>query len=121
MRTVTLEELKKHCIKMIQKGKRLGFPEDSLNIQKHKIFLQLIEEHEQRQSTGAVSGGWIPTDFDKYPETYPKPYQEVWETDSYGNVIHRMYGGERNIIAWMPYIGPKAYNKADMKEGGTNT
>ena len=55
MSKVTLEELKEHCIKMIQKAKRLGFPEDSKGRQKHEIFLQLIREHEQRQSTDAVS------------------------------------------------------------------
>ena len=55
MNKVTLEELKEHCIRMIQKAKRLGFPEDSKGRQKHEIFLQLIREHEQRQSTDAVS------------------------------------------------------------------
>lgn len=60
-------------------------------------------------------GEWIPTDYNKYPETYPKAFQQVWETDEYGRVIHRAYGGERNIVAWMPYIEPEPYCGADMR------
>lgn len=52
---------------------------------------------------------WIPVDYDRYPETYPKAFQEVWITDAYGEVIHRAYDGTRNIKAWMPYILPEPY------------
>lgn len=54
---------------------------------------------------------WIKTDIIQYPETYPSPFQEVWETDEYGNVTHRAYGGERNIIAWMPFVVPEPYKE----------
>lgn len=52
---------------------------------------------------------WIPVDYDRYPETYPKAFQEVWITDGYGEVYHKAYDGTRSIKAWMPYIIPKPY------------
>ena len=52
---------------------------------------------------------WIPTNYDKYPITYPRAFQKVWVTDSYGEVRVINYGGERRIKAWMPYIEPKPY------------
>ena len=54
---------------------------------------------------------WIPVDYDRYPETYPKPFQEVWITDGYGKVEHKAYCGTRNIKAWMPYIIPEPYKE----------
>ena len=52
---------------------------------------------------------WIPVDYDRYPETYPKAFQEVWITDAYGEVRHKAYDGTRSIKAWMPYIIPEPY------------
>ena len=57
---ITLEDLKKHCIKTIEaceqfrKLPNVVVTDDRRN-QEHKMVLQLIEEHEQRQSTDAVS------------------------------------------------------------------
>lgn len=57
---ITLEELKQHCIKTIEDCERIKrIPNiiiiDDRRSQEHKLILQLIEEHEQRQSTDAVS------------------------------------------------------------------
>lgn len=52
---------------------------------------------------------WIPVDYDRYHETYPKAFQEVWVTDGYGEVYHKAYDGTRSIKAWMPYIIPEPY------------
>ena len=59
---------------------------------------------------------WIPVDQDKYPEGYPKPFQEVWVTDDYGEVVHCCYGGQWKIKAWMPYIVPEPYKESGEKE-----
>ena len=58
---------------------------------------------------------WIPVDYDRYPETYPKPFQEVWITDGYGEVIHKAYDGTRSIKAWMPYIKPEPYKEGESE------
>ena len=58
---------------------------------------------------------WIPVDYNKYPETYPKPFQKVWITDSYGEVRDIAYDGTRNIKAWMPYIIPEPYKEGDIE------
>ena len=60
MSKVTLEELKQHCIKTIEACEQIKrIPNvritDDRRSQEHKLVLQLIEEHEQRQSTDAVS------------------------------------------------------------------
>jgi len=62
---------------------------------------------------------WIPVDYDRYPETYPKAFQEVWITDGYGEVEHKAYDGTRNIKAWMPYIIPEPY-KAESEDKNDN-
>jgi len=54
---------------------------------------------------------WIPVDWEKYPEGYPRPFQEVWVTDEFGYVWHMCYGGKKRIKAWMPYFTPKAYGE----------
>ena len=58
---------------------------------------------------------WIPVDQDKYPEGYPKPFQEVWVTDDYGEVVHCCYGGKRKIKAWMPFVTPEPYKESEDK------
>lgn len=56
---------------------------------------------------------WIPVDYDRYPETYPNAFQEVWITDGYGEVYHKAYDGTRSIKAWMPYIKPEPYKEGE--------
>ena len=56
---------------------------------------------------------WVPVDYDRYPETYPKPFQEVWITDEYGEVQCQVYNGTRSIKAWMPYVIPKPYKEGE--------
>lgn len=58
---------------------------------------------------------WIPVDYDKYPETYPKAFQEVWITDAYGQVYRKSYDGTRNIKAWMPYVRPEPYKEGESE------
>ena len=58
---------------------------------------------------------WIPVDYNRYPETYPKAFQEVWITDAYDEVKHKAYDGTRNIKAWMPYIEPEPYKEGENK------
>ncbi len=65
----------------------------------------------------ALEQRWIPVDYDRYPETYPKAFQEVWVTDGYGEVKHKAYDGRRDIKAWMPYVIPEPYKaESDGKE-----
>ena len=57
---ITLEDLKNHCIRTIEACEQFRkLPNvvvtDDRRYQEHKMVLQLIEEHEQRQSTDAVS------------------------------------------------------------------
>lgn len=57
---LTLEDLKNHCIKTIEVCELFRkLPNvvitDDRRYQEHKMILELIEEHEQRQSTDAVS------------------------------------------------------------------
>ena len=58
---------------------------------------------------------WIPVDYDRYPETYPKAFQEVWMLDGYGEVIHKAYDGTRSIKAWMPYVIPEPYKEGEIE------
>ena len=60
--------------------------------------------------------GWIPVDYDSYPKTYPKPFQEVWITDTYDGVSCEVYNGKRDIKAWMPYIIPEPYKEESEDE-----
>ena len=68
---ITLEDLKKHCIKTIEaceqfrKLPNVVVTDDRRN-QEHKMVLQLIEEHEQRQSTDAVSREAVLKAFNDY-------------------------------------------------------
>lgn len=56
---------------------------------------------------------WIPVDYDRYPETYPKAFQEVWVTDANDQVYHMAYNGTRNIKAWMLYVRPEPYKEGE--------
>lgn len=67
------------------------------------------EEEPYFESCVEKESKWIPVDYDRYPDTYPKPFQEVWITDGYAEVKHRPYDGTRNIKAWMPYVKPEPY------------
>lgn len=58
---------------------------------------------------------WIPVDYDRYPETYPKAFQEVWITDANDQVHHIAYNGTRNIKAWMPYVRPEPYKEGESE------
>ena len=58
---------------------------------------------------------WIPVDYDSYPETYPKAFQDVWITDAYGEVYHKAYDGARKIKAWMPYVIPEPYKEGESE------
>ena len=84
---------------------------------KHLCHNGTINERERDRILKALEQKWIPVDYDRYPETYPKAFQEVWVTDGYGEVKHKAYDGTRNIKAWMPYIIPEPYKtESESKE-----
>ena len=84
MSKVTLEELKQHCIKTIEACEQIKrIPNvritDDRRSQEHKLVLQLIEEHEQRQSTDAVSREAVLDEFDKWVNSREKYYEHPVE------------------------------------------
>ena len=80
-------------------------------VQRHQGNSYLADALDIAIKAAEQESEWIPVNQDKYPEGYPAAFQEVWMTDGYGDVVHKPYGGERNIKAWMPYIVPEPYKE----------
>ena len=76
---LTLEDLKKHCIRTIEACEQIRkLPivviTDDRRYQEHKMILELIEEHEQRQS-----GEWIPLKFRLLTEEEQNEYGNEYD------------------------------------------
>ena len=84
---------------------------DDMRIEFEKAVKMLLDCADREISQSK----WIPVDWEKYPEGYPKPFQEVWITTEYGVVVRKHYGGEMRIKAWMPCIVPEPYKEGVSK------
>lgn len=49
MSELTIEELKEHCLKVIEPSNKIVLDENSKTYQEHKLILDLIKEHENQQ------------------------------------------------------------------------